>query len=192
LYAIALLLEVVGAGGALLLSTRTWQTITIDRERPLADITTGVTGRTLDSAILGATLVALAGVVAILATRGVARRIVGGVVALSAVLLGWRAVLHAGAVSRARAIELASSKQGSIGIELDSHSHVAVHPEWMILTVLAAVLILAAGLLVAIFGGRWSSMSNRYEAPTSKPVAGDEAMWTALDRGDDPTIRSDT
>lgn len=192
LFALALLLDIVGSSAALLISTRPWQTIVVDRARPLADVTVQISGRSLDPAILGATLVALAGVVAVLATRGIARQSVGVLVALAAVLLGWRALTNAHKVSHSRAINLVTARRGSVGISANSTARIDLHQAWPILTVASAAVALVAGLLVALFGGRWSSMSSRYEAPTSKPVASEEAMWTALDRGDDPTIRTES
>jgi uncharacterized membrane protein (TIGR02234 family) len=191
LFAVALLLDVVGAGAALLISTRPWQTITVARPRPLADITEQLSGRSLDPALLGATLVALAGVVAVLATKGIARRIVGVLLALSGVLLGWRALTNADRISHSRAIDIVTSRRGNVGISPQSATHIDLHSSWPVLTVVAAVLVVLAGGLVAVFGGRWSAMSARYEAPSAKPVVGDEAMWSALDRGDDPTTRTD-
>jgi uncharacterized membrane protein (TIGR02234 family) len=192
LFAAALLLDVLGAGAALLITTRTWQTIHVTRPRPLADLDVSIDGRGLDGALLGAVLVALAGVVAVLATKGVARQVVGGLIAAAGVLLGWRAVANLAAVGRTRALELVTSRKGSVGITSASATRVTTHPSWPVLTVVAAVLVIGAGVLVAAFGRRWSSMSTRYEAPTSKPAAGDEAMWTALDRGDDPTSRTES
>ena len=50
-----------------------------------------VTGRTVDAAPTAMALVALAGVVAVIATRGVARRVVGAVIALAGAGIVWRA-----------------------------------------------------------------------------------------------------
>ncbi len=191
LFALALLLDVVGAGGALLISTRAWQGITVYRQPPLANVEIEVSGRALDGAILGAILVALAGVVAVLATRGVARRLVGVFIALSGLLLGWRALGAIAAVGHSRAIELATDRKGGVGISSTSVVHIETHPVWAVLTVICALLILASGVLVAVYGERWSTMSARYEAPSNQPIAGDEAMWRALDRGDDPTATTD-
>jgi uncharacterized membrane protein (TIGR02234 family) len=192
LFSLALLLDVLGAGGALLISTRPWQSIVLDRARPLADVGVQISGRSLDPAILGATLVALAGVVAVLATRGLARRAVGLFIALAALLLAWRAIAASKNVSHSRAISLVTDRRGGVGVGPNSVVHITAHPIWPILTVVAAMLALIAGALVMIFGGRWSSMSARYEAPSSNTPQTDEGMWTALDRGDDPTVRTES
>ena len=192
LFTLALLLDVLGAGGALLISTRPWQSIVLDRARPLADVSVQISGRSIDPAILGATLVALAGVVAVLATRGLARRAVGLFIALAAALLAWRAISASRTVSHARAISLVTDRRGGVGVSPHSVVHITAHPIWPILTVGAAMLALIAGGLVMIFGARWSSMSTRYEAPSSTAPPTDEGMWTALDRGDDPTVRTES
>ena len=192
LFAFALLLDIVGAGAALLISSRPWQSVTVDRPRPLADVTLQITGRRLDGALLGATLVALAGVVAVLATKAVSRRVVGVLIALSGGLLCWRAATGDRAVSHPRALDLVTASKGSVGITASSVTHVVTHPVWPALTVLSAVLVMAAGVLVCAFGSGWSAMSSRYEAPNARPVGGDEAMWTALDRGVDPTTRTES
>src|SRR4051812_39543684 len=92
LFAAALLLDLVGAAGALLVATRHWQTITTPRPAPLHDDVLGLSGRTVDAAPTALALVALAGVVAVLATRGVVRRVVGGVLTLAGLALLWRAI----------------------------------------------------------------------------------------------------
>lgn len=191
LFALALLLDLVGAGGAALITLRTWQTIVAARSRPLPAVSVGVDGRGLDGALLGAALVALAGVVAVLATRGVIRRIIGLLVASAGLLLAWRAVDSAAAVGHARALSLVIARRGGLGLDPTSATSVRTHPVWPILTIVAAVLIMAAGVLIAAFGAGWSAMSARYEAPGTATAGGEEAMWTALDRGDDPTAHGD-
>jgi uncharacterized membrane protein (TIGR02234 family) len=192
LFALALLLDLIGAGAAVLITSRPWQTITVDRARPLGDVSVEITGRSLDGALLGLTLIALAGVVAVLATKGIVRRVIGALIALAGALLAVRALANLSAVGPVRARELVTSRKGSVGITNASITHVTTHPSWPVLAVIAAVLIVVSGVLVVIFGGRWSSMSSRYEAPSAHVAAGDEAMWTALDRGDDPTIRTES
>jgi uncharacterized membrane protein (TIGR02234 family) len=90
------------------------------------------------------------------------------------------------------------------GIQLGSAvPHVSVHSGWAVLSCLCGVLVLLAGALVAWRGHRWGAMSAKYEAPVGEgqPAArfesaedaersrlrADASMWSALDRGDDPT-----
>ncbi len=189
IYALALGAELVGAGGALLIGLRPWQTVLLTRPRPLGDELLPVSGHTLDGAITGFSLVALAGVVAVLATRGVGRRLVGTLVALSGALLVWRAVGTLSAVSDSRARTLVTQARTAVGVSSSSPVRISVHPVWPVLTIVAGLLVTGSGLLVALRSGRWAALSARYEPPAaaSAPPATDEAMWTALDRGDDPT-----
>ena len=96
-FAAALLGLIVGGALALFASGRGWQTVTAQRARPLADDVLDVSGRTLHPAVTGLAVVALAGVVGILATRGIARRIIGAVLVVAGAIVGWDAVtgLHA-------------------------------------------------------------------------------------------------
>lgn len=186
--------ELLAAAAALLISTRTWQVVTTPRPKPLADDVLLVSGRTVDSACTALALVALAGVVAVLATRGVVRRVVGGVVALTGAALMWQSLVASAAVSRARALALVHAEHRTVTTDPGVQPHVAVHPLWVGLSVVCGVLVAIAGVLVAVYGARWPAMSARYESrtrPADTPPADSPraaaALWNALDRGDDPT-----
>ena len=191
-FALALLLDLVGAGGALLVSTRTWQSVTLDRPG-LLPLHLDVSGRTVDGAGTALALAALAAVVAVLATRGIPRRVIGALVVPVGAGLVWRAVTHRDAVSAARARSLLQSHQHGAVLG-DVPPHVVIHAAWPWLAAVAGLLVALAGLLVAVRGGRWQGMSRRYQAPSGLPAdatsadgSGDLALWKALDRGDDPT-----
>jgi uncharacterized membrane protein (TIGR02234 family) len=188
-FALALLLELVGAGAALLVSTRAWQTISTPRPAPLHDDVLRVSGRTLDAAPTALALVALAGVVAVLATRGIVRRVVGVVLALAGIGLVWRAIASSGAVSTRRARTLVADHHATVNVDAVV-PHVAASGSWPVLTLLCGVLVLASGALIAWRGHRWQVMSARYEAPSDpeqQRTRAATALWTALDRGEDPT-----
>jgi uncharacterized membrane protein (TIGR02234 family) len=188
-FASALLLDLIGAAGALLVATRHWQTVTTPRPAPLRDDVLDLSGRTVDAAPTALALVALAGVVAVLATRGVARRVVGLILALAGAGLIWQAVAAADAVSAARARSLVSEHHATVAVS-SAVPRVVTHPVWPALTVVAGVLVLGAGLLVAWRGHRWQVMSTRYEARPSQdsdPARTAATLWTELDRGADPT-----
>ena len=189
LFAGALLLDLVGAAGALLIATQHWQMITTPRPAPLHDDVLELSGRTVDSAPTALALVALAGVVAVLATRGVVRRIVGGVLTLAGLALIWRALASAGAVSTRRARSLVSDHHPTVDVST-TIPHVATRAVWPALTVVCGVLIVVAGALVAWRGHRWQVMSARYEAQPTEgvdPAKTAATLWTKLDRGEDPT-----
>jgi uncharacterized membrane protein (TIGR02234 family) len=197
---IALVLELLGAALVLLVATRDWQTITTVRARPFSADVLGVSGRTLDGAPTALALVALAGVVAVLATKGVVRRVVGALVALAGVGIVWRSIAAAPAVGAARAAGLVRAKHETVGGSAVVAQHVTVHPAWPVLSAVGGVLVLTAGVLVAWHGGRWGAMSARYERPAGAGVEdaersrarADAALWTALERGDDPTADDPT
>jgi uncharacterized membrane protein (TIGR02234 family) len=190
-YTAALLVDLVGAAGALLIGLRTWQTVTTPRPAPLHPDVLALTGRTVDAAPTALGLVALAGIVAVLATKGLVRRVVGAVLALAGAALVWRAFASAAAIGTARARLLVTERHSTV--DADSVvPRVAVQGAWPVLTAVCGVLVLVAGLLIAWRGHRWSVMSARYEA-RSADGAGESAqpaaatLWTALDRGEDPT-----
>lgn len=195
-YALALLLDLLGAGAALLIATRAWQTVLTPRERPFHDDVVQLAGRTVDGAPTAFAVVALAGVIAILATRGLLRRLVGAVVVLAGVGLIWRSLGALAAVSQSRAAALARDKHP--GVQLGSAlQQVSVHPVWAVLSAVCGLIVVLAGLLVVWRGHRWGAMSAKYDRPQSPVEAAEDAererqranasLWSALDRGDDPT-----
>ncbi|TAM91561.1 MAG: TIGR02234 family membrane protein [Jatrophihabitans sp.] len=185
-FALALLADVVGAGGALLIATRPWQQVTLARQHPFGNEVLGLSGRTLDAAPTALALVALAGVVAVLATKGVWRRQVGAIVALAGAGLVWRSLDGLAVLSDGGARPLLPQARGDAGAIVS----VTVNPAWPALSAACGALVLVAGLAVAVRGHRWAGMSARYEAPVNPDEAAARAnasLWQALDRGDDPT-----
>lgn len=193
-FAAALLLIVIGGSGALLISTRHWQSAVLPRQRPLADDVLDLTGRTVDAAATALALVALAGVVAVLATRGLSRRLVGAVLAVAGLVLVWRSLAGLRALGAARVRALDGATHSGVGVDPSVRPQVTVHPLWPVLSGGCGLLVAIAGLLVAARGQAWAGLSARYEsssaessAESSLPQPGDVALWNALDRGDDPT-----
>ncbi|MEW9548590.1 TIGR02234 family membrane protein [Nonomuraea sp. NPDC050783] len=153
------------------------------------------TGGDLSPVLTPVALAGLAGAVAVLATKGAGRRVVGGLLALCGIGAGagtWTAL-----------------DDTTVTEWLGAHNalHAATGLSWRLVALwpvvagAGAVLLAAGGVLAIVRGGRWAGMSARYErrepATTSgDPVAGDprsraghddKALWDALDRGDDPT-----
>jgi uncharacterized membrane protein (TIGR02234 family) len=191
----ALLAIVIGAAGALLLAGGTWQTITATRPRPAADLVIHVTGRTLEPAVTALAIVALAGIVAVLATRGLAKRLVGVLIAVAGAGIVWRAALALPAVSATHARALLKDQLTGASLTPGIAPGVVAHRVGPLLVLIGGLLILAGGVLVAGRAQRLSGLSGRYEAPTQAAQAdrargpkSDLAVWTALDRGDDPTL----
>jgi uncharacterized membrane protein (TIGR02234 family) len=178
----------VAGGLALSAGGQTWATVTVTRTPPLPPVTEALTGSAVAPLVTAAGLLLLAAAVAVLAVRGAGRIAVGVLVALAGAALGWSAlrVLVGGpdtataGPGEQRAADLAAA--------------------WPVLVVVAAVVAVAAGLLVAVRGRRWPAMGRRYErgpgagqaqarAPERTRTDEDRALdaWRALDRGDDPT-----
>ena len=183
----------LGGGVALLASGRPWVTVHLDRSAPLPDLSVALTGRTLQAAVPGLAVVALAGVVALLATRGLARRLVGAVVALSGFGLAVAAV-SAGSLSVDEARRLVADTRTGTVLDPAAPLRLVSHHLWPVLAVAGGALIVAGGVLAAL-GWTSGGLGHRYEAPTvaaGPPAAGDTdlALWQRLDRGDDPTART--
>lgn len=152
---------VVGAGVALLAASRGWFEVT-GRTRPdsfSAAAVDHVTGSDRYPWLTALALVALAGGGAVLATKGLVRTVVGGLL----VVAGTGIVL-AGALAVAREAE----------------------PLWPIAAVLGGAAVFDAGWLTVQKGRSWTSMGARYERATTVDDS-PKSMWDELDHGRDPT-----
>ena len=200
---------VLGAAGVLGAVSRTWVAVRALRDPPLPPLSLQVGGRSLSPAVAGLGLVLLAGAVAILATGGRLRQVLGAVLAAAGAGVAAVSVRDALGVSDARARELVLGKASGIGLAGDFPVQVHQQPLWPWLAAAGGTLCALAGLAVVLRGARWRSMGARYEAPGatgSGPAGGrrpatddgpegaadrraaeDLALWNALDRGDDPT-----
>jgi hypothetical protein len=162
------------SGALLLLSAgRTWANVSYpDRSRP-------VTGRALVGSLATWGVVALAGVVAVAATKRRGRLAVGVALVASGATA---AALCAGAIRDAdlRTLDLAILRRVPVA---PTGVHLTAWP-WVALG--AGALLAATGILVAARGPRWAALGARYGAPAERPAA-DPDLWAALDRGEDPT-----
>lgn len=190
-------IDAVAAAVILVLVGQVWQVARVDRPAPLGAVTAGLTGRLVEPAVAGFALVGLAGAVAALATRGLARRAVGVVVSLSAVIVVFQAIAGMALLAAPRARELIAESFASGGGTPvaapvpDGSVTVVSHPQWAALSASAAVLMLAAGLIWTFSGRRTQGLPSRYEPPVQDAGRGDVTLWSALDRGDDPTADAD-
>jgi uncharacterized membrane protein (TIGR02234 family) len=188
---------VLGAGlaGALALvaAGQTWAEVTVDRRPPLPPVSGALSGADAAPLVPAAGLVLLAAAVALFAVRGVARVVVGLLLAAAGGVVGWSGVraLAGGLPDAARTLDLGGAAAEGVRTE------VVVAGPW--LTVLAGVLAVLAGALVVVRGRGWPAMGRRYErgpgtapqSPSQAAPQSDEdraqAAWKALDRGEDPT-----
>jgi uncharacterized membrane protein (TIGR02234 family) len=200
--AYAVLACVAGAGLAIYAATRTWSLEVVTRPG-LPDLRTARTGAEQMPLLVGLALVALAGGGALLATRGAARRALGGLLALTGAAVAVLAVLGRAGLDPGRAGAAATI--------------------WPAACVLGGTMIVVGGVAAARDGHRWPAMGSRYErgnvpSRPAEPGAGSgplppaghtrphtprdhpgeqpdtapvdtRAAWDALDRGDDPTTR---
>lgn len=187
--AAGLFLGAAGATVVLLASGRTWaegRAAVGGGTLPLTADGQDVTGVPAALAIVG-----LAALLAVFAVRGVGRRVVAVLLALSGLGAGLSA--WAGASDSTALDEQAARTTGDTAATVDALTHTA----WPHITAAGGLLILFAGLLALRFGGHWPTMSGRYErdgtpsprkAPRTAPDPDrPEELWKALDRGEDPT-----
>ncbi|GAB2906132.1 Trp biosynthesis-associated membrane protein [Nonomuraea fastidiosa] len=152
-----------------------------------AGVTTGPTGGDLSPALTPVALAGLAGVVAVLATRGTGRRVVGAVLALcgAGVAAATWAAIDGGNVTGW--LSERNVLHGASGVPWEAA------PLWPAVAAAGALLMLAGGITAIVRGGRWAGMSARYDrakgpdGEAKAQVSDDRALWDALDRGDDPT-----
>jgi hypothetical protein len=175
----AVLCAAVGGLLVLLASGREWaQTKVQVPAGPRVVVT--ATGHAIEPALpaLGIALLALAA--AIIAGRGVIRRVVGIAIALAAAGALVTSVIGRGHVSRT----LSAKEPGGLGISVHGSANL-----WWLVAVVGAVLALASGIVTAARGPRWVALGAKYEAPSTAPrvVTPSVDAWDALDRGEDPT-----
>jgi uncharacterized membrane protein (TIGR02234 family) len=188
-FGLALTLLVIGGGAGLLVSSLTWQTLSVSREPPLGNLVIDVSGRKVDSMPTALFLVALAGIVAVIATRGLWRRLVGVVLAVAGAVALWRSIAARDGLSEHHSWQIVVDKLPSVGPANDGVG-VSV-AQWPILSALLGAFVLVAGVLIAWRGGTWAGMSRRYDAPLDPADAAakqNASLWTAIERGDDPTV----
>ena len=164
-----------GAGLALYAVTRVWA-VRVEPRPGLSDLRTEQTGADVQPWLIGLAVVALAGTGALLATRGLARRVLGGLLVLAGAGIVVGAVLARTGVDAG-----AAGLAGSV---------------WPVGCVLGGAAVAVGGVLAARHGHRWAAMSSRYERRPAAPARertgtapDSREFWDALDRGDDPTAR---
>jgi len=215
--ALVLLLGVAGAGLVLLVLRHGWARVETAAPRPLPASVITVSGQTLVPVASALALAALAGLAAVLATRGTLRRIAGVLLAAFgagiAVAVGTgisAAAVLAGAAGGTGAPSAGSTTggtssggtgSGGAGTSLSGgpgHVVFATFP-WRGAALLGALAVIAAGVLVTWRAERLPVMSSRFDRP-ARPAARDAAVpagavrdrdtasiWESLSRGEDPT-----
>lgn len=214
-YAFALLVGAVGAGLVILATRQQWAQADFTQPKPLPAQVVGVSGNDLVPLAGALAIAALAGLAAVIATRGVLRRAAGVLLALFGAGTG-AAIMTS--VTAATVLSVAASKvaspgtaavSGAVGsttsgaasgggfVVSGSVGHaVMTGAPWHVAVLAGALLIFAAGLATALRGPSWPVMSARYDAPGAHQAraragqarAVDSAtMWESLNGGEDPT-----
>lgn len=209
-FGLVLLLGAVGAALVVFAVRQTWAQAVFTLPRPLPGQQISVTGQQLVPLASALALAALACLAAVVATRSVARRVAGvllaalGVVAAVAAGAGVRA---SGVLATAQGDAGSGALGGSTtgGTSPGSASHAIVIPgsvgravmtgaPWQAAAIGGAVLIAAAGLATVWRGSRWPVMSARFDRPGQRPgprVTDSASIWESLSRDLDPTAGED-
>jgi uncharacterized membrane protein (TIGR02234 family) len=185
-YALALLGGAAGAGLILLAVRQRWAQAVFTPPKPLSPQVIDVSGIDLVPLAGALGLVALACLAAVIATRGVLRRVAG---ALLAALGAGAGVAAATGMSAATVVSVAASKVGSPGAAAVSQTGpgsttsgsaggasgvsvigatgraIMTGTPWRAAVLVGALIIVAAGLATMWRGPSWPVMSARYDAP---------------------------
>lgn len=194
---LTILLGLLVLGGAVLLwsSSLVWRVELVEREAPLPAVAYSMTGADAVPMTLALGLLALAAVVAVLATGPLGRRIVGTILLITAVWTG--VALYEWVATPAAEASAAMSEDGTRHSEADAPEASAIAGP---LAMLGVALIAGAGLAVVLTSRRLPRMGSKYERPRAPTgpasrtpgaeqdgTVRDRSMWSSIDRGEDPT-----
>ena len=208
-YALCLVLGAAGAGVVLLSVRQGWARVLTPAPAPLPAASVTVTGQDLVPLAGALGVAALATLAAVIATRRLARRLTGVLLAVFGAVIAVAVSLPVTATevlaaARVTAVSQAGSataggaagvSPGAVpggtapGVTATGHVTMLTVP-WRPVAVVGALVILAAGLLVAWRGSGWPVMSSRYTRPAEpgrRTPADSASLWEALSRGNDPT-----
>jgi uncharacterized membrane protein (TIGR02234 family) len=190
-YAFALLAGVVGAGLVLLAVREQWAQAVFTPPKPLTPQVVDVSGSDLVPLAGALALAALAGLAAVIATRGVFRRAAGVLLALfgagagaaimtsvtAATVVSVAASKVASPESAAASGAAGSTTSGSTGgggfvVSGSTGQAIMTGTPWHVAVLIGALLIFIAGLATALRGPDWPVMSARYDAPGTRDAAG--------------------
>ena len=190
-YAFVLLTGAVGAGLVILAVRQRWAQAVFTPAKPLSQQVIDVSGSDLVPLAGALALAALAGLAAVIATRGVLRRVAGVLLALFGAGAG-AAVMTS--VTAATVVSVAASKvaspesaaiSGAVGsttsgstsggpfvVSGSAGQAIMTGTPWHVAVLIGALLIFLAGLATALHGPQWPVMSARYDAPGTRGTSG--------------------
>ena len=167
----ALAVGALGAGVALLGTRESWARVYFPAQNPLPASAVSLNGQDLAPAVAALAIAGLACLAAVIATRGVLRRITGlllaafGAGTMAAAAVSAR-VGHIAAVAADHAptpYGAGTSAQPAAGLPRPQLA-MAAFP-WWVVALAGGLLLVAAGALTLWRGARWPGMSSRYERP---------------------------
>jgi uncharacterized membrane protein (TIGR02234 family) len=196
-YGFVLLAGAVGAGLVLLALRQSWAQAVFTLPKPLTPEVVDVSGADLVPSAGALALAALAGLAAVIATRGALRRAAGVLLALFGAGTGAAIMTSVGA---ATVVSVAASKvaspesaalSGAAGsttsgtsgagalVVTGSAGHaIMTGTPWHVAVLIGALLIFLAGLATVLRGTDWPVMSARYDAPGAHHAGGTAAGGT--------------
>jgi uncharacterized membrane protein (TIGR02234 family) len=208
-FGLVLLLGAVGAALVVFAVRQTWAQAIFTPPRPLPAQEISVTGQQLVPLAGALGLAALACLAAVIATRSVARRVSGALLAAlgaGAAVAAGAGVQASGVLATAQADAAAGPLGGSTtgGTSPGGASHavviagshgqaIMVGAPWQAAAIGGGVAIVLAGLAAVWRGPRWPVMSARFERPGQRPrrrAADSASMWESLSRDLDPTVET--
>ena len=208
-YALMLLAGAAGAGLVLLALHQTWAHAVYAAPHPLPPQVFTVSGQQLVPLASALAIAGLACLAAVIATRGLARRAAGlllAVIGVGAAVTATASVTAAAVLSAVAGTSPAGTETGpgsttsgssgggsSIALATSGHAVFTGWP-WHVAAAAGAVVIVLAGLATVWRGTRWPVMSARFERPDRQrrqPRADSATMWESLSHDQDPTLTAE-
>ncbi len=182
LYAPSVLGLLVAGGVAWVALGRTWASTRLAPQGlPPADVV--VTGRDVAPLAAALAVVVVTAALAVLATRGRGRWVVG--VLVVALGVGGAVLSVLGGTGDGSRDALLAAAEKSPAFTGGGLGRVATSP-WPFVAAAGFAVAALLGAVVVRHGRAWPGMSGRYDAPSRRPVV--EDPWKALDEGRDPTV----
>jgi uncharacterized membrane protein (TIGR02234 family) len=186
-YGFALLAGAVGAGLIILAVRQQWARAVFTPPKPLTPQVVDVSGADLVPLAGALALAALAGLAAVIATRGVLRRAAGVLLALfgagagAAIMTSYSAATvisvaaskvaspgSAAVTGAAGSTTSGSTGGGALVVSGSAAQAFMTGAPWHVAVLAGALLVFVAGLATALRGPDWPVMSARYDAPGAR------------------------
>lgn len=189
-YAMTVVGGLAAGGLTFFAASRTWASVTV-RTSGMPTDRVAVEGSQAVPLVSALALVVLAAAVAVLASSRRVRAVVGAVMTAAAVTVIVLTATAGSSIRNAVSQQVADSPamtgkhaaQAALAAQADP-------TVWRWVCLAAALAAAVAGVVVVLHGRRWPTMGRRYDSPAVR-TATTADPWTALDRGEDPTVDDD-